>query len=217
MPPPTHIFSSPPSPPPSPPTIETNTDNTNDKPPPHDKQVLDRIELRPTSIEREVFPHVAADKALFAFTLQGYWMDVGQPKDYLSGLRLHLDALRIHKPAELAVGAHFRGNVLVDPSAKIGSGCLIGPDVCLGPGCVIGDGVRLSNAVIMKGVVVGDHAKVESCIVGWDSKLGAWARLEGFCVLGEDVAVKTELYLNGAVVLPHKEIKESVGQPTIIL
>jgi NDP-sugar pyrophosphorylase family protein len=36
--------------------------------------VLDRIELRPTSIEREVFPHVAADKKLFAFTLPGYWM-----------------------------------------------------------------------------------------------------------------------------------------------
>lgn len=48
-------------------------------------QVLNRIELRPTSIEREVFPHVAADKRLFAFTLPGYWMDVGQPKDYLKG------------------------------------------------------------------------------------------------------------------------------------
>jgi mannose-1-phosphate guanylyltransferase len=47
--------------------------------------VLDRIELRPTSIEREVFPHIAADNKLFAFTLPGYWMDVGQPKDYLKG------------------------------------------------------------------------------------------------------------------------------------
>jgi mannose-1-phosphate guanylyltransferase len=47
--------------------------------------VLDRIELRPTSIEREVFPHIAADNKLFAFTLAGYWMDVGQPKDYLKG------------------------------------------------------------------------------------------------------------------------------------
>jgi mannose-1-phosphate guanylyltransferase len=36
-------------------------------------------------------------------------------------------------------------------------------------------------------------------------------------VLGEDVGVKNELYLNGAVVLPHKEVKESVQTPTIIL
>lgn len=48
--------------------------------------VLNRIELRPTSIEREVFPHIAADNKLYAFTLPGYWMDVGQPKDYLKGV-----------------------------------------------------------------------------------------------------------------------------------
>jgi hypothetical protein len=29
--------------------------------------------------------------------------------------------------------------------------------------------------------------------------------------------VQDELYLNGAVVLPHKEIKEAVPQPNIIL
>jgi hypothetical protein len=32
------------------------------------------------------------------------------------------------------------------------------------------------------------------------------------CVLLQD-----ELYLNGAIVLPHKEIKEAVQQPNIIL
>lgn len=50
-------------------------------------RVLDRIELRPTSIEKETFPLIVRDKRLFAFTLPGYWMDVGQPKDYLSGVR----------------------------------------------------------------------------------------------------------------------------------
>ena len=33
----------------------------------------------------QVFPHVAADNRLYAYTLNGYWMDVGQPKDYLKG------------------------------------------------------------------------------------------------------------------------------------
>ena len=47
--------------------------------------VLDRIEMRPTSIEKETFPLIARDGKLFAFTLPGYWMDVGQPKDYLTG------------------------------------------------------------------------------------------------------------------------------------
>lgn len=47
--------------------------------------VLNRIEMRPTSIEREVFPVIAAEKRLFAFTLPGFWMDIGQPRDYLQG------------------------------------------------------------------------------------------------------------------------------------
>ena len=47
--------------------------------------VLDRIDLRPTSIEKETFPLIVRDGGLFAFTLPGYWMDVGQPKDYLTG------------------------------------------------------------------------------------------------------------------------------------
>ena len=47
--------------------------------------VLERIELRPTSIEKETFPLIVRDRRLYAFVLQGYWMDVGQPKDYLTG------------------------------------------------------------------------------------------------------------------------------------
>lgn len=47
--------------------------------------VLKRIELKPTSIEKEVFPKMCSDKELYAFELQGFWMDIGQPKDFLTG------------------------------------------------------------------------------------------------------------------------------------
>lgn len=47
--------------------------------------VLSRIELRPMSIEKEVFPFMATDGELYAMELQGFWMDVGQPKDFLTG------------------------------------------------------------------------------------------------------------------------------------
>ena len=36
-------------------------------------------------------------------------------------------------------------------------------------------------------------------------------------VLGEDVHIGPELCLNGAVILPHKEIKASVTEPQIIM
>ena len=37
------------------------------------------------TLHTQVFPGIASDGKLFAFTLPGYWMDVGQPKDYLLG------------------------------------------------------------------------------------------------------------------------------------
>lgn len=47
--------------------------------------ILDRIPLKPTSIEKEIFPAMASDHQLYAMELNGFWMDVGQPKDFLTG------------------------------------------------------------------------------------------------------------------------------------
>lgn len=41
--------------------------------------------------------------------------------------------------------------------------------------------------------------------------------MENVCVLGEDVIVKDEVYLNGAKVLPHKAISDNVPEPDIIM
>ena len=47
--------------------------------------------------------------------------------------------------------------------------------------------------------------------------VGSWSRAENMSVLGEDVQIKDEVYVNGAVVLPHKEIKANIESPQIIL
>lgn len=179
--------------------------------------VLDRIENRPTSIEKETFPAITADKALFAYTLPGYWMDVGQPRDYLTGLGLHLGSLRRKSPGELADGPGIEGNVLIDPSAKIGAGCKIGPNVAIGKDCVIGDGVRIRDAVLLHRVTVKDHARVADAIVGWESSVGKWARVDNKAVIGEDCHVADEVMLNGTIVLPHKELKVSQMEPGAIV
>lgn len=171
--------------------------------------VLNRIQPRPTSIEKEVFPAIANDGGLFAMELPGYWMDVGQPKDYLTGLSLHLESLRYRKPEELASGEHILGNVIIDETATIGEGCLIGPNVSIGKNCVIGDGVRVSDAVLLHRVKVKNYARISESIVGWGTSVGQWARIDNKAVIGEDVFIGNEIYLNGAIVLPHKDIKES--------
>ncbi|KAI8928528.1 nucleotide-diphospho-sugar transferase [Entophlyctis helioformis] len=179
--------------------------------------VLKRIRPEPMSIETEVFPFMAADAQLHAMELPGFWMDVGQPKDYLTGSGLYLSSLHKKSPSLLKTGPGFVGNVLVDPTAVIGDNCRIGPNVVIGPGVVIGDGVRMSRTVILSDVQVRDHAWIHSSIIGWRSSVGRWARVEGVSVTGEDVHISDEIYLNGACILPHKSVSANVPQPKIIM
>jgi len=39
--------------------------------------MIDRIEARPTSIEREIFPQMAEDGQIYEYKLDGFWMDIG--------------------------------------------------------------------------------------------------------------------------------------------
>ncbi|ROT36628.1 mannose-1-phosphate guanyltransferase [Sodiomyces alkalinus F11] len=182
--------------------------------------VLKRIELRPTSIEQETFPAIVRDGQLHSFDLEGFWMDVGQPKDFLTGTCLYLTSLTLKGSKELTPVSEpyvYGGNVLIDPTAKIGKNCRIGPNVTIGPGVVVGDGVRLQRCVLLSGSKVKDHAWVKSTIVGWNSTVGKWARLENVTVLGDDVTIADEIYVNGGSILPHKSIKANVDIPAIIM
>lgn len=189
-------------------------------------------QLKPTSIESETFPAMVADSQLHAMELNGFWADVGQPKDYLSGTCLYLSYLSSQKSPLLSEPAKnpwvFGGNVLVDPTATVDPSAVIGPNVVIGPRVVIGKGVRLQRCVIMEAARVRDHAWIQSSIVGWNSNVGRWVRcvfvhrpsqeeeelmrvcagrMENVSVLGDDVNIKDEIYLNGVSVLPHKSIR----------
>lgn len=181
------------------------------------KTILNRIELKPTSIEKETFPAMAKDKQLYAFQLSDYWMDVGQPIDYLKGMVLYLGWYRKMNNQHLALGDGIIGNVLIDPSAKIGKDCQIGPDVCIGPNVIIEDGLLIRRCTILSGSRLGSHSRLDSCIVGWDCVIGKWVQMENTCVLGEKVEIQDEIYLNGARILPNKTISTSVHEPAVIM
>jgi mannose-1-phosphate guanylyltransferase len=177
--------------------------------------ILSRIELKPTSIERDIFPKIAAEKKLYSMVLPGYWMDIGQPKDYLSGMVLHLAYVRKTNPGVLANKDGIQGNVLIDPTAKIGAGAVIGPDVVVGPGVVVGEGARIKRSTLLDRVQVQPHAYVSSSIVGWSSKIGSWSRVTD-STLGEDVTIAPEFAVHDVSVCPHKEIKENVEKKIIM-
>jgi mannose-1-phosphate guanylyltransferase len=179
--------------------------------------VLDRISPKPTSIEKEIFPKMAEEGELYRMVLPGFWMDVGQPADFLKGTGLYLADCAERNASVLSTHSSMVGPNLVDESAKIGKDCSIGPNVTIGPNAVIGDGVRLKNCVIMDGVRVGNNSWISDSIVGWKSSVGRWVRMQNVSVLGEDVHIADELYVNGGKVLPHKSLSASIEEPKIIM
>jgi mannose-1-phosphate guanylyltransferase len=138
------------------------------------QKILNRIELRNMSIEKEVFPFMANDAQLYAMELNGFWMDVGQPKDYLTGMCLYLDSIKRRNSISLDSKPCTVGNVLIDPSAKIGKDCRIGPNVIIGPNVVIEDGVCIKRSTVLSDTRIQSHAWIQSSIIGWKCNVGKW-------------------------------------------
>jgi mannose-1-phosphate guanylyltransferase len=114
--------------------------------------VLARIPLgRPSSIERETFPAVAADHRLFAFATQDDWIDTGRPETYLQA---NLDALD-------AIGAASSD---VHPTATVARTAVVQRSV-VGAGVVVGDDVVIRGSVLLSGARVDDGARVEDSLV----------------------------------------------------
>ena len=174
--------------------------------------VIKRIPMRPCSIEREIFPEIAKDKKLYSLDLEGFWMDIGQPKDFLSGLKLYLNFLKSKNSTELATGNNIHGNVIIHPDAKVSPDAVIGPNVSIGKGCIVEGGVRLQNSCIMEGAVLRKCSWISGTVVGWRSEVGKWVRIEGVTVVAADCKIGDEIFINQAMILPNKEVKTSLAE-----
>jgi NDP-sugar pyrophosphorylase family protein len=51
--------------------------------------------------------------------------------------------------------------------------------VSIGPGVTIAAGVRIRDSIVLGSASIGEHAYVCHSIVGWNSSIGTWARVEG--------------------------------------
>jgi mannose-1-phosphate guanylyltransferase len=56
---------------------------------------------------------MAEEGELYAMTLEGFWMDIGQPKDFLLGSSLYLEFLKQSNPKLLSSESNTIGNVLI--------------------------------------------------------------------------------------------------------
>jgi mannose-1-phosphate guanylyltransferase len=136
-----------------------------------DASVLDRIPSdRRVSIERETFPALVADGALFARACDGVWIDIGTPAAYIDanlafdgahdavlGAGVRVDAGACIKDSVILDGAVIARDAIVRRSI-VGRRAVIGEGAVVEELSVIGDGVTVAAATHLTGARVPDEA-----------------------------------------------------------
>ncbi len=135
---------------------------------------------RPYDFSRDLFPRLIEEGGrMYAYEVEGYWMDVGSPERYLD---VNLKALAGEIPVRVD-GRQVGRGIWVGGDVEIGSATLIGPtyigrgvevgeNSVLGPGAIvgrearIGRSVKIRESVLWPGAMVEENSEVMGSIVG---------------------------------------------------
>ena len=138
--------------------------------------VLDRIaEGCKVSIEREVFPAMAAEGRLYAMATDDYWLDTGTPLQYR---RANLDLLGGRADRVEGVAP----DVEIAPTASVERSMI-------GAGARIAAGAMVHDSVLMADVRVESQAHVVRSVLGHRVVVGAGTTLDGV-VVGDDEVIE---------------------------
>jgi mannose-1-phosphate guanylyltransferase len=146
------------------------------------------------SIERQTYPGlIDAGAPVYAAVAEGYWRDLGTPRDYLDG---HIDALEGRISAYEGVPRPFAA-----PTVEIEPGADVRPLVVIGDGARVGGEARVDRSVLHAGASVGNGATVEASILGPNSRVEAGAEVRD-AVLAQDARVPSGAVLEDRKVPP---------------
>lgn len=187
-----------------------------------DPEVLSYIpEGQPCSLEREVFPVLAKEKKLYGFEAHGFWMDIGEPKDYLSANAMLLskqNGVRIEQGAEIDESVEILPPVHIGRRVKIGADSVIGPDTSISENVQIGKGCRIENSVIFQGATIEDYSSVRNAIIGENAVLERWVKVESGSLIGDYAVIEDGVTITENVsICPSETIRESILEPRQVM
>ena len=141
-------------------------------------EVFDWMPQGRHSIERDVFPKLAAEGLLSGVPFEGYFIDAGTPEAWNLAVKASIDHGR-HKtgflhgaqPSWYASEAARKGatSTSVIEHSMVSTGCSVG-------------NARVIMSTLLKGARIGDATHLHSCLVGKDAVIGDGCRLDGVIV-----------------------------------
>uniref|UniRef100_A0A3P8WB65 GDP-mannose pyrophosphorylase Aa n=1 Tax=Cynoglossus semilaevis TaxID=244447 RepID=A0A3P8WB65_CYNSE len=199
-------------------------------------------------LEQDIFTALAGQAKLYVYKTLSFWSQIKSAGSAIYASRLYLSQYHKTHPERLASdkegGPRISGNVYIHPTAVIDPTATLGPNVSIGTGVTIGAGVRVRESIILHGANLQDHCCVLNSIVGWDSTIGKWARVEGtpsdpnpndpfakidsetlfregkltpsITILGCNVTIPSEVIILNSIVLPHKDLNRSFKNQIIL-
>lgn len=175
----------------------------------------------PFDFAKDLFPKLLQNgKAIYGYTANGYWCDIGDTAAYLKCAFDVLDgSIRLGLPSG-AVGRGVWSNspipndTIITPPCYIGSDVLIGHGVRLGPYAIINSGAICGNSSVIErsyieAANIGERAEIDGAIVCKGTYISGGARLREGCVVGENAVIGANaIVMNDARIWPGKEIDE---------
>ena len=189
-------------------------------------------------LEQDILSDLADSNRFFVHETKDFWRQIKTAGSAVPANALYLQKAFQSQSEELATpSATIVPPVYIHPSAQVDPTAKLGPHVSIGPRAVVGAGARIKESIVLENAEVKHDACVLYSIIGWNSRVGAWARVEGtptpvgshttsiikngvkvqsITILGKDCIVGDEVRVQNCVCLPYKELKRDVANEVIM-
>ncbi|PKY03195.1 nucleotide-diphospho-sugar transferase [Aspergillus campestris IBT 28561] len=189
-------------------------------------------------LEQDILSDLADSNRFFVHETKDFWRQIKTAGSAVPANALYLQkAFQAQSDELMAPSATIVPPVYIHPSAEVDPTAKLGPNVSIGPRVVVGAGARVKDSIVLEDAEIKHDACVMHSIIGWSSRVGAWARVEGtpipmgshstsivkqgvkvqsITILGKECGVGDEVRVQNCVCLPFKELKRDVSNEVIM-
>ncbi|KAK2745103.1 Proteasome subunit alpha type-2 [Myotisia sp. PD_48] len=189
-------------------------------------------------LEQDILPDLADSNRFFVHETKDFWRQIKTAGSAVPANALYLQQAFQSGSEELAPpSAAIVPPVYIHPTATVDPTAKLGPNVSIGARAVVGPGARVKESIVLEDAEIKHDACVLYSIIGWNSRVGAWARVEGtptavnshsttiikngvkvqsITILGKECSVGDEVRVQNCVCLPFKELKRDVANEVIM-
>jgi NDP-sugar pyrophosphorylase family protein len=173
------------------------------------------------SIEREIFPVLAAEGKLSGFPFSGDWFDIGSFSDFQRANFSLLVKRNTWPPVSICAkpvvgrGAVLHQPVFLAEGSHLANLASVGPRVVAGKNTRIESKARVSNSILFDEVSIGEASIVTGAILASGVGVGKRVRIAPGSIISQQVQIRDGVRIGRkAVIHPYKDIESNVRPGT---